>query len=287
MFGASVSKCKSHMRISIFLSCYYHFPGVRNPCSFTALPGFKRSSLFSCVKSIPLGVFWIWPWFQSFGCSITSHQLVCTQASSSSSIHDEVLDQILSEKKNSSESTVKICEAHVDRLCSGGHLRTAARLVQSLRDKEIPLSLRTYNRLLEAAVEQGDFDILSQSFKCQLLSSNSVPPKSFRIIANAFEKKYDDALLLKFVKEVSELALSRIVTIMNQMIYGFGDCRQVDKALLLFEHMKAFKCEPDLVTYNTILLLLGRCGRIDDMLDQFASMKKFLTRCASKVLNPI
>ncbi|XP_026398778.1 pentatricopeptide repeat-containing protein At1g11900-like [Papaver somniferum] len=50
--------------------------------------------------------------------------------------------------------------------------------------------------------------------------------------------------------------------------------RIIDTALLIFDHMKDLKCEPDTITFNTVLAILGRAGRVDEFLHQFSSMKE-------------
>ncbi|PON80555.1 Pentatricopeptide repeat [Parasponia andersonii] len=52
------------------------------------------------------------------------------------------------------------------------------------------------------------------------------------------------------------------------------ECRQIDQALLIFDQIKGLKCEPDLITYNIVLDILGRVGHVDKMLHEFSSMKE-------------
>ncbi|PON81926.1 Pentatricopeptide repeat [Trema orientale] len=52
------------------------------------------------------------------------------------------------------------------------------------------------------------------------------------------------------------------------------ECRQIDQALLIFDQTKGLKCEPDLITYNIVLDILGRVGHVVKMLHEFSSMKE-------------
>nr|XP_027063046.1 pentatricopeptide repeat-containing protein At1g11900 [Coffea arabica] len=189
-------------------------------------------------------------------------------------MHDRILNEILSELENSAISCEKICISKIDKLCSAGDLTTAARLLRSLREQRIFLGPRAYNILLQAAGEQDDTDILLHTFKDLLVFCNSIKSASCQILAKALVKESDDVFLLKFVREVSELIIPISAITLNRIIFAFGEFRQIDKALIIFEEMKNLKCKPDLVTYNTILVILGRCGQVDDMLHKFAEMKE-------------
>lgn len=226
----------------------------------------------NCIKSIPVGVFWIFPFFRILASSKGNHQSIATLASSLD-LSDEILNQIHSHSEDSTVSTERLCASHIDKLCSGGDLLAASRLLQSLHNKSIFPGLSAYNCLLKAAVEQHDLDILSQSFKDLLIICESLSSAPFFILAEALVRKNDDNFLLSFLKEISDLTFPRNITVMNRMIFAFGELREVDKVLLIFDQMKILKCNPDLVTYNTILAVLGRCGRVDDLLHKFASMK--------------
>lgn len=176
--------------------------------------------------------------------------------------------------EDSTVSSDKLCVTYINKLCSGGNLLAASRLMQSLRDKCISPGLDSYSCLLKAAVEQHDLDTLSQCFKNLLTFCESISSTPFLILAEALAKKSDEVFLLSFLKEVSELTFPRNTSVLNRIIFAFGELREVDKVLMIFDHMKILKCKPDLVTYNTILAILGKCGRVDVLLDKFASMKE-------------
>ena len=79
-------------------------------------------------------------------------------------------------------------------------------------------------------------------------------------LAKAFKNTTDAIFLFGFIKEISELIFPRSTTVINRTIYNFAECGQIDKALLIFDHVENLKCEPDLVTYNIILGILGGLG---------------------------
>lgn len=187
---------------------------------------------------------------------------------------DEVLSQILSAIEITPSSSKEICTFHIEKLCKAKKLQHASKLQQSLHNNHIFLSPRAYDLLLEAAGEVNDVDLLLQVFKDALFSGESMNPTSFRNLARGLSKMTDSVLLLRFVQELSELTFPRSVTVVNRVIFAFAACGQVDKALVVFDHMKTLKCKPDLVTYNTVLGILGHIRRIDDMLQEFGSMKE-------------
>lgn len=220
-----------------------------------------------------LVVSWVGPYFVNT--SIGKYQSVATQASpTEEELTDEFLKRILSDIENDPTSTREICSAYIEKLCRAGKLPAAASLLQSLRGKHIFLTTNSYNLLLATAGEGNDIGLVCQIFKDLLLSWEPISSTSYLTTAKAFINTNDAALLLGFIKEVSELTFPRSVIIVNRIIFAFAECGQTDKALLIFDHMKSLKCKPDLVTYNTVLEILGRVGRANEMLHEFASMKE-------------
>ncbi|KAK3014014.1 hypothetical protein RJ639_008446 [Escallonia herrerae] len=176
-------------------------------------------------------------------------------------------------------SKLSISHFFIDFNCKTcGHrdknISAAARLLRSLRDKHIGLSPHAYNLRLVAAGEENDIDLMSQIFKDLLVSCESTHSASYLSFAKAFAKTNDSGVLLRVVREVSELIFQRNAAVVNKIIFTFANCGQVDKALMLFDNLKTLKCEPDLVTYNTVLGILGRASRVDEMLHKFVSMKE-------------
>ncbi|KAK2985934.1 hypothetical protein RJ640_008150 [Escallonia rubra] len=217
----------------------------------------------------------MWTFFAILSNSVGTYQSIATLAyRSEEEIVDEVLHQVLSAIQNAPSNSKKICTLYIDKLCRDKNISAAARLLRSLRDKNIGLSPDAYNLLLVAAGEENDIDLLSQIFKDLLVSYESIHSASYLSFAKAFAKTSDSGMLLRVVREVSELICQRNAAVVNRIIFAFANCGQVDKALMLFEHLKTLKCEPDLVTYNTVLGILGRASKVDEMLHKFASMKE-------------
>lgn len=230
-----------------------------------------------CIASSSVIVSWIWPLLAILSNPVCNYQSVSLSTEASSpeeEVVDQVLTQILSDIEMRPSSTQEICISYIEKFCRAKNISVASRLVQSLRDKQIFLGLHAYNILLAAASEENDIDLVSQIFKDVLFSNESISSTYFLDLAKAFSKTTDSVRLLRFVREVSELTFSRSATVVNRIISAFAECGQVDKALLVFDHVKKLKCKPDLVTYNTVLGILGRTSRIDEMLYQFGSMKE-------------
>ncbi|KAL8131287.1 uncharacterized protein LOC141711525 isoform X1 [Apium graveolens] len=218
---------------------------------------------------------WTCPIFLIMSTRAVSYQAASssTQASSSEKEDvDEVVNQILSAIEIAPNSSKEICTFHIEKLCKAKKLSYASRLQQSLHNNHIFLSPYAYNLLLEAAGEENDIDLLQQVFKDALLSGVPMNSTSYINLAKGFTKMTDSELLLRFVRELSELTFYRSATVVNRIIVSFASCGQVDKALVVFNHIETLKCKPDLVTFNTVLGILGRTSRMDEMLQVFGFM---------------
>ncbi|KAI9177528.1 hypothetical protein LWI28_016341 [Acer negundo] len=227
----------------------------------------------NCVTYIPVGFPWSSPFFATVSKFFGNYQSLSTRASpDEEEVTHETLTQILATAENDPKSK-KNCTAYVDKLCRAGNLPAAYRLLQSLRDKNIFLPT-AYSCLLVAAAERNDIELSSQAFKDLLVSQTSLSSACYLNLARAFLKTDDCDVLLSFVEEVSRLAFPESTIVVNRIIFGFAECRQIEKALLIFDHIKGSKCKPDLITYNMILDIFGSVGRVTEMLHEFASMKE-------------
>ncbi|KAJ6692172.1 TETRATRICOPEPTIDE REPEAT (TPR)-LIKE SUPERFAMILY PROTEIN-RELATED [Salix purpurea] len=195
----------------------------------------------NCITSIPVGSHWILPHVATITDVHGHYKQLTTRASSDEEeIKDDSLNQMLEAVENAPECTSrKVGTAYVHNLCKAGNLFAAVRLLRLLCDKNIFLGPNMYLKL-----------------------------------ARGFVKSNNDVQLLRLVKEVSELTFPSSTKVVNRFIFSFAECGQFDKAILIFEQMENLKCKPDLVTFNTVLDLLGRASRIDEMLSEFASMKE-------------
>lgn len=291
MLASTASKFKANLRNSNLIYHYYHRSNLLNTPNyevtlrmyvegiwrFTAAPhghGARYYQVIRYAKSIPVRIFWIWPFFAIYSNSFHNRQSIPTQASPPQESNDEILNEILAAIQDSSVSREEICATYLSKLCTAGDLLSAARLLNSLCTKHIFFSPCAYERLLVAAGEENDIDVLLKIFKDFLVSCDSIRLTTYLILAGVFVKHNDPVMLLKFIKEVSEMVIPRNEIVLNRLIFAFDKCGHVDKALFVFDHMKSLECEPDLVTYNTILGIFGRLGKIDEMLHEFAAMKK-------------
>ncbi|GLU06527.1 hypothetical protein SLE2022_235540 [Rubroshorea leprosula] len=188
-------------------------------------------------------------------------------------VTDEVVNQVLASVENDPKLSQETCTAYINKLCRAGNLSEAFRLLQSFRDKNVFFP-DAYNTLLAAADEKNDIDLSSQIFKDLLVSFRPLSSTFYSHLARAFAKADGCTALLSFVREASELAFPENTVVINRIIFAFAECRQIEKALLIFDHLNSFKCKPDLFTYNIVLDILGRAGRVDQMLHEFASMKE-------------
>ncbi|XP_038980810.1 pentatricopeptide repeat-containing protein At1g11900 isoform X1 [Phoenix dactylifera] len=179
----------------------------------------------------------------------------------------------LSTEKDETLSTKEICSIYIERLCRSGKLSDAVCLLRLLHGRQVHLGLNIYNILLSAAGDANNFNIFSEIFKNLLLSSLPPDLTSYVNVAKAFQKVADSGLVLKFVREVSEITIHRDPTVINRMIFVTARSGQINKSMMIFEDLKNLNCKMDKVTFNTVLGILGKAGQVDQMLSVFTSMK--------------
>lgn len=156
-----------------------------------------------------------------------------------------------------------------------GNLSASSQMLQILSDKNIVVSPNLYNLILVEASQKNDIDLSCQVFTKLLLSCESPSATSCIKFAQAFTKVNDCVELLKFIEDISGISCSSMSSFINKIIFAFSKSGQKDKALVIFDHLKRKKNNGlDLITYNIVLDILGRTGRVDEMLDVFASMKE-------------
>ncbi|XWS63363.1 hypothetical protein CRYUN_Cryun06bG0089900 [Craigia yunnanensis] len=87
-------------------------------------------------------------------------------------------------------------------------------------------------------------------------------------------KTNDCTALIRYVKQVSELAFLSNTTVINLIIFAFAECRAglVDEMVHEFTSMKEAGFVPDFVTYNTLLNNLRKVGRLEMCLMFFREM---------------
>lgn len=226
------------------------------------------------IASIPVGNSQIWLLLT------TMDKRFCHQSSTTDispdkeKLTDDVLNQIIMPSENVSSCSQETFDACIDKMCRSGNLAAAAQLLKSLCGRKVSLSSsKAYDMILLAASERGDTTLLCQVFKDCLVSCKSLSSTSYMNFARAFTRTNDSDNLLEYVKEIIEMTFPNLIVI-NRIIFAFSKCREIDKALQIFNQMKLLSCRPDLYTYNIILDMLGRAGRTDETLHMFVSMKE-------------
>lgn len=227
------------------------------------------------ISSVLVGIPWTCSPFLSLNNTLGKSQSMATQASSSEDEQiDDFLNQILSKIERSPDLASEISSTEIEKLCRDNNISSALILFQSLRDRHVFLKSNAYNLLLIAAYEANNIRLVTQIFKEFLISNKPISGTSYLNFAKAFKDINDDNTILSFINSVSDLIFPRSATVINRIIYAFDICGQMEKALLIYKHMKRLKCKPDLITYNTVLGILGRVGRGDEMLCEFNLMKE-------------
>lgn len=186
---------------------------------------------------------------------------------------DEILNQIIATYQTTPNLSKERCNAYVHKLCKAGNLPMAIRLLQSLRDKNVFIP-DAYNTLLAAAAQRNQIDLSFQIFKDLLVFYGPLSFTCYLNLARSCANIDDCTILVRYVKQIAELAFPSSTIVINRIIFAFAECRQTEKAVLIFNQIKSFGCKPDEITYNTILDILGRAGQVDEMVHEFTSMKE-------------
>lgn len=229
-------------------------------------------SYTNSITSIPVGnpQNWLLYAIRRFGHQSSTNNI----SPDEEKVKDEVLNQITATRENASRCSHETFDVCIDKMCRSGNLTAAAQLLKSLCDRKISLSSsKAYDMVLLAASERGDTTLLCQVFKDSLVSRKPLSSTSYMNFAKAFARTDDSSKLLEYVKEIIEMTFPNFLVI-NRIIFAFSECREIDKALQIFNQMKLLSYRPDLYTYNIILDALGRAGRMDEILHMFVSMKE-------------
>ncbi|KAL0697641.1 hypothetical protein Bca4012_053763 [Brassica carinata] len=167
----------------------------------------------------------------------------------------------------------------VNKYRRDGNISACNDLLQSLQDKNICSPVSVFKNLLVAACELNDTKLSCRAFREMLFQAGTTKPLSsdcYLNLARAFINTADCVHLLSLLKEVSESSSSlpcKLIVI-NRTILAFAESRQIDKVLMILEEMKEWECKPDVITYNSVLDILGRAGQVNEMLMLLSSMKE-------------
>ncbi|KAF6982750.1 hypothetical protein CFC21_001098 [Triticum aestivum] len=157
---------------------------------------------------------------------------------------------------------------------SRADLTEVAGILRRLRDEQISLGLGTFNLLLKRACEADDFLLFAKVFRHLLLSKAAPDLTSYMCVARAIGGLDDNELLLKFVREVLEITNGRDPTVANRIVFAAGRYGRLDKCLIIFEELKKDRRCLDIVTFNTVLDMLGKVGRVGEMLGEVKLMEE-------------
>lgn len=232
----------------------------------------KLISLVLCVSTLQKHLV-LAPADLSWSCSFSGlHSLINTG--------EEDVEELLKKMVNHSESGSKFISKIdyknlVDKYMRDGNLTAAYDLLQSLQDKNICLPVSVSKNLLAAAGEQNDMKLSCRIFRDLLLpAGNPLSSDCYLNLARAFINTDDCTHLSSLLKEISESSLPCRLIVMNRTILAFAESRQIDKVLMILTQMKEWQCKPDVITYNSVLDILGRAGLVNEMLGLLSSMKE-------------
>ncbi|KAJ0985342.1 hypothetical protein J5N97_003698 [Dioscorea zingiberensis] len=197
---------------------------------------------------------------------------IMTQVPNSEQQVIKALELFINSANDETVSMKKLCSSYIEKLCESGNVADAVFVLRHLHDRNTHVDLTSYNILLAASCEENQFDVFSEIFKDLLLSKLPPDSTSYSSVAKVFHKT-SDSDLLKFIREVAEITVCRVPTVMNRIIFVTAESGQITKSKMIFEEMKNLNLKMDTVTFNTHLVILGRAGQVDQMLSEFASMK--------------
>ncbi|KAJ0256915.1 Pentatricopeptide repeat-containing protein [Hirschfeldia incana] len=169
----------------------------------------------------------------------------------------------------------------VEKYRRDGNLSAAYDLLHSLQDKNICFPVSVLNNLLAAAGGEKDTKLSCRAFRTMLFQAGTpLSSDCYLNLARAFINNTDDGVhLLSLLKEVSQSSLPCRLIVINRTILAFAESRQIHKVLMILDKMKEWECKPDVITYNSVLDVLGRAGLVNEMLKLLSSMKEDCDVC--------
>lgn len=189
----------------------------------------------------------------------------------------ELLKKMVNRSESGSKIISKIDSMNlVDKYTRDGNLSAAYDLLQSLQDKNICLPTLVFKNLLAAAGEQNDTKLSFRIFREFLVRDGKSPLSSdcYINLARAFINTDDCTHLSSLLKEISESCHPCRLIVINRIVFAFAESRQIDKVLMILKQMKEWECKPDVITYNSVLDILGRAGLVNEMLGVLSMMKE-------------
>lgn len=227
--------------------------------------------LFTCMKHMVYA-----PAELSWTCSFSAmHSLIDTGGG------EEVPKKTAENSGSSGSNSIRRIDDYtslVEKYRRDGNLSAAYDLLHSLQDKKnICFPVSVLNNLLAAAGGEKDTKLSCRAFRLLLFQAAGTAPLSWDCylnLARAFIDTDDCFHLLDLLREVSVSSLPCRLIVINRTILAFAESRQVDKVVKILDKMKEWECKPDVITYNSVLDVLGRAGLVNEMLKLLSSMKE-------------
>ena len=144
---------------------------------------------------------------------------------------------------------------------------------------DLPLkhkSVMTFNALLAAYVDAGDFDALATAFQQIPASYPTIVPTvpSYNILISALCQKPDLSAALDVIGLMDKCGLTPEEITFNTLLNGFYNSGCVDDAEKVWEMMKERNVKPGTESYNAKLRGLVSNGSIEDAIGLIEMMQK-------------
>ncbi|CAO1946229.1 unnamed protein product [Urochloa humidicola] len=137
-------------------------------------------------------------------------------------------------------------------------------------------SVMTFNALLSAYVDAGEFEALATAFKQIPASHHAIVPStySYNILISSLCKKPDLTAALEVIPLMEKCGVIPDHISFNTLLNGFYNNCCFDDAEKVWEMMKERNVEPDAKCYNAKLRGLVSIGSIDDAVALVVKMQK-------------
>ncbi|OEL23221.1 Pentatricopeptide repeat-containing protein [Dichanthelium oligosanthes] len=137
-------------------------------------------------------------------------------------------------------------------------------------------SVMTFNALLAAYVDAGDFDALATAFQQIPASHPTIVPNvySYNILISALCQKQDFSAALDVIPLMEKCGLTADHISFNTLLNGFYNSGRFDDVEKVWEMMKDRNIEPDTKSYNAKLRGLVSKGSIEDAIALIERMQK-------------
>ncbi|KAM5551094.1 pentatricopeptide repeat-containing protein [Rosa sericea] len=158
-------------------------------------------------------------------------------------------------------------------------IENAPTLLQSLHNKRIFLTPKSFNRVLISAAQSNHLYLVTQIFKLAVASKiQPLNSNCYLTVAKAFAKASDGVVeLLSFTehdgnKQVKDRNFTPDIYTYNTVLEILGRAGRTGEMQGVFGEMKEAGIDPDLVSYNTVINHVRKFGEVDMCLLYFKEM---------------